>query len=246
MAKYNSQGWHFQSERHSRARRTGVAGGEYSSARIQKIVSKHPEYKNLTFKQLQKKGVFLKYQSDADKDGVKNVKDCRPLNKKAQDNGMSKEEHEQFIDDINLELAKSKKDTELIKPKEHGKVYNWIKKEEEIIGEKIKEGKARRAEAREKASQRHVTELNTGLKKKIETEEEIDVRTLSDSELHKLAIIEGNYLFGDNPYEKELKRRIDTADRLDTDLAIERIKSKKDASERFKAEKKRTEEGGWF
>jgi hypothetical protein len=31
MAKYNSSGWHFQSTRHSNARRTGHAGGTYSS-----------------------------------------------------------------------------------------------------------------------------------------------------------------------------------------------------------------------
>jgi hypothetical protein len=87
MARYNSKGWHFQTDRHSRAKLTGHAGGNYASERIKKILRKHPEYKNLTFKQLNKKGVFLKYQSDSDKDGVANIKDCRPLNKKAQDNG---------------------------------------------------------------------------------------------------------------------------------------------------------------
>jgi len=39
---------------------------------------------NLSFPQLKKKGVFLKYWGDADKDGVPNVKDCRPLNPNAQ------------------------------------------------------------------------------------------------------------------------------------------------------------------
>lgn len=33
----------------------------------------------LSFSQLQKRGVYLKYQGDADKDGVKNIKDCKPL-----------------------------------------------------------------------------------------------------------------------------------------------------------------------
>lgn len=40
--------------------------------------------KNMNFTQLQRKGVFLKYQGDADKDGVKNIKDCRPLDPKRQ------------------------------------------------------------------------------------------------------------------------------------------------------------------
>jgi hypothetical protein len=30
MAKYNSSGWHYQSERHSKAKRTGHAGGNYA------------------------------------------------------------------------------------------------------------------------------------------------------------------------------------------------------------------------
>ena len=40
--------------------------------------------KNNNFQQLSKKGVFLKYQGDADKDGVANIKDCRPLDPKRQ------------------------------------------------------------------------------------------------------------------------------------------------------------------
>lgn len=30
MAKYSGQGWHYQSERHSKARRLGHAGGQYA------------------------------------------------------------------------------------------------------------------------------------------------------------------------------------------------------------------------
>ena len=129
MARYNSQGWHFQSDRHSKARKTGSAGGEYSSARIKALVSKHPEYKDLSFKQLKNKGVFLKYQKDSDGDGVKNVKDCRPLNKKAQDNG-------EPAQTITVETTTPEKTVTTTTepnpaPKTHGKTYNWIKKEEE-------------------------------------------------------------------------------------------------------------------
>jgi hypothetical protein len=45
-----------------------------------------PAMKHMNFRQLQKKGVFLRYQGDADKDGVKNIKDCKPLDKRKQDN----------------------------------------------------------------------------------------------------------------------------------------------------------------
>lgn len=109
------QGWHKDSLRHSRARKTGTAGGIYkyqlvdrktgailkeqqepftnSKINLFKGMGYKPKVltrdtKNMTFKQLQKKGVFLKYQGDADGDGVKNIKDCRPLNPKAQDNGI--------------------------------------------------------------------------------------------------------------------------------------------------------------
>ncbi len=40
------------------------------------------QYKNKSFKQLKKSGVYLRYQGDEDKDGVKNIHDCAPLNPK--------------------------------------------------------------------------------------------------------------------------------------------------------------------
>lgn len=46
---------------------------------------KQPQFKNMNFMQLKKQGVFLKYQGDADHDGVKNIKDCKPLDPKRQD-----------------------------------------------------------------------------------------------------------------------------------------------------------------
>lgn len=71
-AKTMGSGWHKESLRHSNARRLGRAGGKYST---------------MTYKQLKQRGVNLKPTADADKDGVPNSLDCRPLNKHAQDNG---------------------------------------------------------------------------------------------------------------------------------------------------------------
>jgi len=52
------------------------------SPRVNAMLQKNPKLKDKNFKQLQKSGVFLKYQGDADKDGVKNIKDCKPLDVK--------------------------------------------------------------------------------------------------------------------------------------------------------------------
>ncbi len=54
------------------------------SARNQAFVKKNPGAINMNFKDIQKKGHFLKFQADADKDGVPNIKDCKPLNPKKQ------------------------------------------------------------------------------------------------------------------------------------------------------------------
>jgi len=101
------KGWHLQSQRHSRARKYGRAGGTYSKE-IAKIESKARvrghitnseqrridelsdkqimahNLKNKSFGELKKEGVFLKYQGDADKDGTPNIRDCKPLDAKRQ------------------------------------------------------------------------------------------------------------------------------------------------------------------
>jgi len=83
------KGWHKQPIRHRNARLYGRAGGIYktkpATKRLQTILQKNPSYKNLNIKQLRNKGIFLKYTADTDKDGVKNIKDCQPLNPKKQD-----------------------------------------------------------------------------------------------------------------------------------------------------------------
>lgn len=141
MAKYSGKGWHFQTERHSKAAKTGHAGGLYESARISAIVKKHPEYKNLTFKELRNKGVFLRYQSDADKDGTKNINDCRPLNKKAQDDGKMAGWNDIGHEEKPLRLERIK-GTNLLKEKEPSNFKEkvkaageYAKKEAKIAGE---------------------------------------------------------------------------------------------------------------
>lgn len=238
-AKTHGSGWHKESLRHRQAAKYGKAqfGAltgmtkdtqpkkygdmqvtsinkkatkmQYESPRIKELVKEHPEYKNKTFKQLQKKGIYLKYQGDADKDGVKNINDCRPLNTKAQDNG-------EPADPITINNEEPKKQTFKENLKER---YNRVKKSYETY----------QTENRKK----HLSEINSGLRTKVENEEEIDVKTLSEHELEKLAIIEGEPFFGSNKYETELKRRIDAEGHLRTDLTIEREKNKKEEKQRL-------------
>ena len=54
------------------------------SPRLQEAIRKNPELAKLNFQELKKRGVFLKFQSDSDKDGVVNIKDCKPLDKRHQ------------------------------------------------------------------------------------------------------------------------------------------------------------------
>jgi len=81
-----AKGWHRESKRHSQAAK-GVKTKQKVSPRVKRMLKKDPKLRDKTFKQLQKKGVFLKYQADSDGDGIPNVKDCRPLDPRKQDNG---------------------------------------------------------------------------------------------------------------------------------------------------------------
>jgi len=55
------------------------------SPRLRKRVRANPRLKGMSFQQLQKQGVFLRYQGDADHDGVVNIRDCKPLDRTKQD-----------------------------------------------------------------------------------------------------------------------------------------------------------------
>lgn len=151
MAKYKSGGWFKQSTRHSNARKLGRAGGSYASDRIRTILKKHPEYEKLTFKQLKKKGVFLRYQSDSDKDRVINIKDCRPLNKKAQDNGEERKLEFEQIKGTGLlrekEPSKTKMKIKEFLSKTEKQAEKAAKKGLKFIGEEAKELKKKAEES---------------------------------------------------------------------------------------------------
>jgi hypothetical protein len=253
MAKAHSragigQGWHKQSGRHSDAKKTGHAGGVYASERIRKIVREHPEYKDLTFQQLKKKGVFLKYQKDSDGDGIANVHDCRPLNSKKQDDGekMTEEGYQDYLNNEAEEEEQEREDnlasgavTDIKraeakeeKKKSH-KIRDFIHKE----GEELKEYGARKKMEREikeaYEDKKKVRELNTALKEKISAESEIDLKALSEDELKKLAVVEGESVWGDNRYESEIKRRMRAEADLQTDIILERQKLREREKERL-------------
>jgi hypothetical protein len=146
MAKHNTGGWFKQSLRHSKARKYGKAGGTYAT-RVITILKKHPEYKNLSFKELKGKGIFLKYQADYDEDGVKNIKDCKPLNPKEQDLKETATKVGAFIGKeakavggwVGKEAKIGYAKTKLFVEKEKPKVEAWVKKEATAVKGKIKE-----------------------------------------------------------------------------------------------------------
>jgi len=76
--------------------------------RKEKALKITPANKNLKFGELKKRGIYLSYHGDKDKDGVANVKDCRPLNKKRQDDMEVTEidEFEQQIEEQESGLGK--------------------------------------------------------------------------------------------------------------------------------------------
>jgi len=146
MAKHNTGGWFNQSLRHSKARKYGKAGGTYST-RVETILKNHPEYKNLNFKELKGKGIFLKYQADYDKDGVKNVKDCKPLNPKEQDLKETATKVGAFIGKeakavggwVGKEAKIGFEKTKGFVKKEAPVVKEWVKKEAEAVKKKVNE-----------------------------------------------------------------------------------------------------------
>jgi hypothetical protein len=98
MAKYNSQGWHFQSKRHSDARKTGHAGGKYANLSTAQLRGKIDANNTVAYmsqsynKKLALEKLFenqeialelqqrIKYSKDSDGDGVPDKMDCAPKN----------------------------------------------------------------------------------------------------------------------------------------------------------------------
>lgn len=247
----------------------------------------------MTYSQLKERGVKLSTKGDADHDGVMNKNDCRPLNKRKQDdvevtyqnpdgstivqnfdNTQEALKHAENNPDLEAQKLTSFDNGKLKEVPKH-KIRNFlvkeskafgsfVKKEAPIVARAVKEdaikiGKFAKKEfgvatkkieeAQKRSREKKLGELNSALKNKVKNEEDIDIRTLSDGELHKLAVLEGEGFFGDNKYESELKRRIKTEYRLRTDLAIEKEKDQINESKRLKDEDyklKHPEEGGFF
>jgi len=84
---------------HSQSAR-GMKQPQRVSPRITTIMKKRPEVKDMDFKQLKKLGVFLRYHADSDKDGVPNIKDCKPLNpKKHKDEAVTEIEFDPTVEE---------------------------------------------------------------------------------------------------------------------------------------------------
>lgn len=96
-------GWHRETVRHSRARRTGRAGGTYLTAITKEdlhtmkqnkrdydkfkkeLIKKNPSLTNKKIDKLLMKNPSKLWKLDSDKDGTADIKDCQPLNPKKQD-----------------------------------------------------------------------------------------------------------------------------------------------------------------
>jgi hypothetical protein len=133
-----TSGWFKQSERHSKARKYGRAGGVYASERIKKILKKHPEYKSLSYKHIKGKGIYLKY-------GRAEEEDMKP--KKTAFKETAKKVGKWIGKEAKTGYEKTK---EFVK-KETPKVKAFLKKETEAVKEKVKkeyeEYKKKRREA---------------------------------------------------------------------------------------------------
>ena len=67
--------------------------------------------KDKNFRQIQKRGVFLRKQGDIDRDGIVNIKDCRPLDKNKQGwlHDRLKRREKKMDEDIKKEQVKLEK-----------------------------------------------------------------------------------------------------------------------------------------
>lgn len=229
----------------------GIKTAQKLSPRVEAMLKKNPKLKNKTFKQLQKKGVFLKYQGDVDGDGVKNVKDCRPLNPKMHRDERVKEI--EFDPSVENEVPKTKKFL--------GKAKAFIGKEARATKEFAKTKLEERRIRKEKQKIEELESVNHPLVKKLtkqkkrvdtiktqiaETDDEskeeelfneleveqnqlreqqekvtkIGLVDFSDKELKTLAIRwkDDSFFGGDNPYSKELARRIRAEKTIEEEL----------------------------
>lgn len=182
------------------------------SPRLRNRVSKDPKLTKMSFEKLQKKGVFLKYQGDADKDGVINIKDCKPLNpdehidvgeivEKGKEIGIKTGQAIGKVAKKGFELGKAglEKAQEFAKERKKEKAEELLKDIQHPKITKLMRQKERVQELEKQISQtddiererRLFDELGEEQRQLRDIQEEItefEVRDLNDSELRTLAI----------------------------------------------------------
>jgi hypothetical protein len=109
-ARTAGSGWHKQSVRHSNARKFGKAGGKYASIegkdfwkdlndKQRAVIRGNPLYfadMNNKVRRITDPRTILKYKGDYDADGVKDAKDCKPLDPTRQGKTHDKEKSQQL------------------------------------------------------------------------------------------------------------------------------------------------------
>jgi len=251
---------------HSNSAR-GIKQPQKLSPRVQNMLKKNPSLENKSFKELQKKGVFLKFQADSDGDGVVNIKDCKPLDPKKQDFKQTFAKVKVFGKKIakeGIELGKKglkkladierEKKVQALKEIKHPKVMKLEKQEARVKELRTQVQTEDDSSEREKID----SELDREEEQLREIQEEvteIKVEDLSDRELKTLAIRHkgGDFaIFGSgNQFKDELLRRIKSRGeisreeaRINNELNIEKEKLKKELAEARK--EAREDEGGLF
>lgn len=158
----------------------GIKQPQKLSPRVEAMLRTNPDLKNKSFKQLQNKGVFLKSQGDTDKDGVVNIKDCKPLDKSRHQNERTEtvdiEQFEKKLEPTKKEKAvKAAKQTGILIGKTAvGAVKGGVK----ILKERAEKKKREELKALDKpelkkliSQESRVQELRTQLKLEEKTDE---------------------------------------------------------------------------
>ena len=241
------------------------------SPRLRKRIATNPKLKGMNFQQLQKKGVFLRYQADSDKDGVPNINDCQPLNKDMQD-------FKSFAKKVGaktkeLTIKGAKKTKELAEKGIEAYKESQERKKEEALREvkhptltKLDRQKERVEEIRQQLATEDTASERKKLDRELDKEEEqlrkvqedvtkLKLGDLTDSQLKELAVRHKDEslfnIFGSgNRYEDELIRRIrknSELTRKQKEISMREEAEIEKLEKRLREEKKRIlEDKGFF
>lgn len=239
------------------------------SPRVKSMLKKDPMLKNKSFKDLQKSGVFLRYQADSDHDGVSNIHDCKPLDKTRQD--------DMPVTEIEYDKAVEKEgspEKESFFSKTSRKTGRFLKKEAIAGAGLVKTELQKRKERREKQRIAELEEVNHPLIKTLKAQKERvdEIKTQiaeTDEEFKEDKLFtelekEQNQLRDIQEKVTELEA-VDLSDRELKTLAIRwrddslfgssnpytkelkrRIKAEKDIEKELDEERNKKAEGGFF